>query len=58
VSGTAALIIGLNVLGPNPSPEALRQRIQSTARDLGPPGYDMTYGYGLLNAGAATAPLG
>jgi serine protease len=58
VSGTAALIIGSGVLGPNPSPEAIQQRIQSTARDLGPPGYDITYGYGLLNAGTATAPLG
>jgi serine protease len=57
VSGVAALIIGTGILGPDPSPEALGQRIQSTARDLGPPGYDITYGYGLLNAGAATAPL-
>jgi serine protease len=57
VSGTAALIIGTGILGPNPSPDAIQQRIQSTARDLGPPGYDMTYGYGLLNAGPATAPL-
>jgi serine protease len=58
VSGTAALIIGSGVLGPKPSPEAIQQRIQSTARDLGPPGYDIMYGYGLLNAGAATAPVG
>ncbi|MGH2979501.1 MAG: S8 family serine peptidase [Solirubrobacterales bacterium] len=58
VSGTAALIIGTGVLGPDPSPGAIQQRIQSTARDLGPPGYDMTYGYGLLSAGTATAPLG
>jgi serine protease len=57
VSGTAALIIGTGLLGPDPSPEAVQQRIQSTARDLGPPGYDITYGYGLLNAGAATTPL-
>ena len=57
VSGVAALIIGSGVLGPKPSPEAIQQRIQSTARDLGPPGYDVVYGYGLLNAGAATAPV-
>ena len=57
VSGVAALIIGSGVLGPKPSPEAIQQRIQSTARDLGPPGYDVMYGYGLLNAGAATAPV-
>lgn len=58
VSGAAALLIGSRVLGANPSPEAIQQRIQSTARDLGPPGYDITYGYGLLDAAAATAPLG
>jgi serine protease len=58
VSGTAALVIGSGLLGVNPSPEAIQQRIQSTARDVGPPGYDITYGYGLLNAAAATAPLG
>jgi serine protease len=58
VSATAALIIGSGVLGPKPSPDAVQQRIQSTARDLGTPGYDMTYGYGLLDAGASTAPLG
>jgi serine protease len=58
VSGTAALLIGSRVLGEDPSPEAIQQRIQSTARDLGPPGYDMTYGYGLLDAAATTAPLG
>ena len=57
VSGTAALLIGSRVLGENPSPEAIQQRIQSTARDLGPPGYDITYGYGLLDAAATTAPL-
>jgi serine protease len=58
VSATAALIIGSGVLGPKPSPDAIQQRIQSTARDLGTPGYDITYGYGLLNAGAATVSLG
>jgi serine protease len=58
VSGTAALIIGSGVLGVSPSPEAIHQRIQSTARDLGPPGYDLMYGYGLLDAAAATAPIG
>lgn len=58
VSGTAALIIGTQVLGANPSPDAIEQRIKSTARDLGPPGFDIVYGYGLLNAAAATAPAG
>jgi serine protease len=57
VSGTLALIIGAKVLGERPSPAALTQRIQSTARDLGAPGYDPLYGWGLLNAAAATAPV-
>jgi len=56
VTGTAALIIGSGVLGPNPSPDAVEQRIKSTARDLGSPGYDIVYGYGLLDAAAATTP--
>jgi len=56
VSGTAALIIGSRLLGERPSPDAIQQRIQSTTRDLGSPGYDSVYGWGLLNAAAATAP--
>jgi serine protease len=57
VSATAALIVGEKILGPNPSPEALTARLEGTARDLGTPGPDDLYGYGLLNAAAATAPL-
>jgi serine protease len=58
VSGTIALMLGARVLGPNPTPEAVEQRLEATARDLGPPGYDTNYGYGLLDATAATAPIG
>jgi serine protease len=57
VSATAALIVGERLLGPNPRPEAITARLETTARDLGSPGYDAMYGYGLLNAAAATAPL-
>jgi serine protease len=57
VSATAALIVGEKLLGPNPSPEAITAQLERTARDLGPPGPDTEYGYGLLNAAAATAPL-
>jgi serine protease len=57
VAATAALIVGEKLLGPNPTPEAITARLESTARDLGKPGYDDLYGYGLLNAAAATAPL-
>ena len=56
VSGTIALMLGARTLGARPSPEAITSRLESTARDLGPPGYDQLYGWGLLNAAAATAP--
>jgi serine protease len=56
VSATAALVIASGVLGPDPTPAAVERRLESTARDLGPPGYDTRYGYGLVNAAAATDP--
>ncbi len=57
VSATAALIVGERLLGPDPTPEAIVARLEGTARDLGAAGPDELYGYGLLNAAAATAPL-
>jgi serine protease len=54
VSATAALVIAGGVLGPDPSPDAVRRRLESTARDLGVPGYDHLYGWGLIDAAAAT----
>ncbi len=52
VSGTAALMIGSRACWVRiPLPRRSSSAIQSTARDLGPPGYDITYGYGLLDAG-------
>jgi serine protease len=56
VSATAALVIASGVLGPHPSPAAVERRLEMTARDLGPPGYDTRYGYGLVDAGGATDP--
>ena len=56
VSAAAALVVASGVLGPDPSPEAIEHRLESTARDLGAPGYDGRYGWGLLDAAAATAP--
>jgi serine protease len=56
VSATAALIIASRVLGRNPTPDALERRLEKTAGDLGPPGYDTRYGAGLINAGRATDP--
>ena len=56
VSATAALVIASGILGPNPSPSAVLHRLEQTARDLGPPGYDTHYGYGLVDAAKATDP--
>jgi serine protease len=53
VAGLAALIIASNRLGPHPSPAAVQQLIEQTARDVGPPGYDVRYGHGLIDAAAA-----
>jgi serine protease len=56
VSGVAAMVIASGVLGPNPSPAEVLARLQATARDLGAPGRDDDFGYGLIDAAAATAP--
>ncbi|HEY6779846.1 MAG TPA: S8 family serine peptidase [Thermoleophilaceae bacterium] len=56
VSSIAALIIATGVLGRHPSPAAVEARIEQTARDLGAPGYDSRYGWGLVNAAAALQP--
>ncbi len=56
VSATAALVIASGVLGADPTPDAVERRLETTARDLGPAGYDTRYGYGLINAAAATDP--
>jgi serine protease len=56
VSAVAALIIATQRLGPHPTPTQIKQRIEQTATDLGPPGYDQEYGWGLVNAAAAIAP--
>jgi serine protease len=56
VSAIAALVIASRVVGRDPTPHALELRLESTATDLGPPGPDARYGWGLVNAGAATRP--
>jgi serine protease len=55
-SATAALVIASGILGPKPTPDALTARLEHTATDLGAPGRDGDYGWGLLNAGRATDP--
>ena len=56
VSATAALVIASRVLGPHPSPNAILARLEQTATPLGGSQPNADYGYGLINAGAATAP--
>ena len=51
VSATAALVIASGVLGPNPTAHAIEQRLEQTARDLGPVGYDTRYGAGWWTRG-------
>jgi subtilisin family serine protease len=47
VTGVAALVLGAN---PTLTAAQLRARLQNTAVDLGPPGRDDRFGYGLVNA--------
>jgi serine protease len=56
VSAAAALVIASGILGPNPTPQAVQERLQATAIDAGIPGYDEAYGYGRLDAAGATDP--
>ena len=56
VTAIAAMLIATKRIGANPTPEAVLQRIEDTARDFGPPGYDTRYGFGLVDAQAVLAP--
>jgi len=55
VSATAALIIASRVIGARPSPDAILARLRATARPLGGVTDRARYGFGLLDAAAATA---
>ncbi|HEX2102159.1 MAG TPA: S8 family serine peptidase [Solirubrobacteraceae bacterium] len=55
VTGVVALMLGARTLGRDPSPNAVEQRLEATARDLGAPGRDRRYGAGLVDATAALA---
>jgi serine protease len=57
VSATAALVIATRILGRRPSPDQILAHLEQTATPLGGPQPNDDYGYGLINAGAATAPL-
>ena len=56
VAAAAAMLIASGRLGNDPSPEAVEQRLEQTARDLGPGGHDDRYGAGLLDAAGALGP--
>jgi serine protease len=57
VAAAAALVIASGVIGRHPSPDAVLARLEQTATPLGGPKPNPEFGYGLLNAGAATAPI-
>jgi serine protease len=56
VTAAAALVIASRAVGVRPKPRAIERRLERTARDLGAPGYDSRYGWGLVDAATATAP--
>jgi serine protease len=53
VAGIAALVIATRRLGDSPTPSQVQAHLQATARDLGAPGFDSRYGWGLVDAAAA-----
>ena len=54
VAAAAALVIASGVIGRNPSPDKVLARLEQTAQPLGSAKPNQYYGYGLLDAGAAT----
>ena len=57
VAAAAALVIASGVIGSDPSPDRVLSRLEQTADTLGNSKPNRDYGYGLVNAGAATSPL-
>jgi serine protease len=55
VAAVAALVIASGVLGRHPTPDQVLARLESTAQPLGGSRPNSNYGYGLVDAGAATA---
>lgn len=58
VAAAAAMVIASGVIGPHPTPDQILKRLEETATTLPVGGAkpNSDYGYGLLNAGAATTP--
>lgn len=57
VSAVAALVIASGVLGRHPSPDRVLTRLEQSAVALGGSKPNSNYGFGLVDAGAATSPL-
>jgi serine protease len=55
VAASAALLIASRRLGSRPRAAAVEARLERTAHDLGRPGYDTRYGYGLVQPAVAMA---
>ena len=55
VAGAAALLLQA---APNLTPQQVVEILLTTARDIGEPGFDAVYGHGMLDIGAALAPIG
>jgi serine protease len=55
VAAAAAMVIASHVIGRDPTPDQILARLELTATPLGGAKPNASYGYGLLNAGAATA---
>jgi serine protease len=58
VAAVAAMVIASGVIGPHPTPDQILARLKATAQPLGGSKPNQNYGYGLIDAGAATAPKG
>jgi serine protease len=55
VAAAAALVIASGIVGRHPGPAKVLGRLERTAEELGASKPNTTYGYGLIDAGAATA---
>ena len=55
VAAVAALVIASGVIGRRPSSDAILKQLEQTAQTLGGTKPNQSYGYGLLDAGAATS---